>query len=360
MGKAQDETTTHERDLVSLPKAELHLHLEGAMRRSTLVELCNKHEIIVPDDTAHRRFEDFSAFVDVYVAACECLREESDIKRLVMEVAEDARDSGALWIEVAPSLTFYASRFGGMDETLKLLASAAEEAEIATGVGIGYVLSIERQLSLKEAEELAKVARRGAESLTVCGRPAVCGFGLHGPEEGNPPGPFISAFDIACSETIENSLASLPHAGEIAPSPGHGAQSVLDAVKLLKAKRIAHGTLAAENDEAILTLLESNVCLDICVSSNYLLNVVPTRESHPLPKFLKRGIACTINSDDPLLFGCTLLSEYELCRNELEMDDYLVAECAKFSFQHSCAPETIKRKGLAGIQSWLSRDPLER
>lgn len=84
----------HERDLSKLPKAELHLHLEGAMRRSTLVQLCNKYKVPVPADTSHQRFKDFSAFVEVYIAACEVLREINDVKRLVQEVAEDARDSG--------------------------------------------------------------------------------------------------------------------------------------------------------------------------------------------------------------------------------------------------------------------------
>lgn len=352
---------THQRDLRALPKAELHLHLEGAMRRSTLIELCTRHKVPKPTDTSHRRFKDFSAFANVYIAACECLQEESDVKRLVREVAEDARDSGAVWIEVAPSLTFYAARFGGMDETLKLLVDAAGEAELLTGVGIGFVLSVERQLGVGEAEELAHVAKRGAECLRICGRPAVVGLGLHGPEEGNPPMQFARAFEIACVSDADGGvgIASLPHAGEIAPLPGQGAQSVTEAIKMLKAKRIAHGVLAADDEDALRALTDSNVCLDVCVSSNYLLNVVPTRESHPLVKLLQRGIPCTINSDDPLLFGCSLLSEYEVCRKDLVMNDLMLATCAKYSFEYSCAPEEIKMKQIAGIDLWLSLKRLE-
>ena len=346
-------TTDQQRELSTLPKAELHLHLEGAMRRTTLVELCNKYEIPIPIDTAGRRFDDFSAFVDVYIAACECIREVSDIKRLFQEVAEDVKLSGAVWIEIAPSFSFYSHRFGGHFECLRLLAEAAEEAERSTGVGIGIVVSVERHLGVEEAEKLAHIAKRGAESLQICGRPAILGLGLHGPEEGNSPSQFKEAFDIACCSK-SNTMVSLPHAGEIAPYPGGGAKSAIDAVQILKAKRIAHGVLAFDNEDALQILVDSNICLDVCVSSNYLLNVVPTVESHPLVKLLERGIPCTINSDDPLLFGCSLLFEYEICRKDLNMDDTMLARCAKHSFEYSCAPEEIKTKNIADIDRWLS------
>mmetsp|Transcript_15880 Transcript_15880/g.18327 ORF Transcript_15880/g.18327 Transcript_15880/m.18327 type:complete len:380 (+) Transcript_15880:106-1245(+) len=374
-------TTTHpandqqerQRDLASLPKAELHLHLEGSMRRRTMEELCEKYDIPIPMDTAQQRFKDFSAFVDVYIAACNCLREPADVKRLVLEVVEDAKESGAAWVEIAPSFTFYADQFGGMFQTLKLLVDSAEEAELKTGVSIGLVISVERQLGVVEAKKLAfltKLAVRGdggggggKEALMICGRPAVIGFGLHGPEEGNPPSQFANAFDIACSVSDDNDdnddnginyrIASLPHAGEIAPSIGQGAQSVIDAVKILKAKRIGHGVLAYGDEDAMRLLADSNVCLDVCVSSNYLLNVVPTIESHPLVKLLERDIPCSINSDDPLLFGCTLLGEYNVCRQDLCMDDSMLAKCARYSFQYSCAPEDIKTKNLLNIDRWL-------
>lgn len=376
------------RNLVELPKAELHIHLEGAMRRTTLVELCAKYSITpVPPDTAHQRFEDFSAFVEVYIAACNCLREESDIYRLVFEIAHDLQQQNVTWVEIAPSLTFYQERFGGFAPTLHVLAAAAEAAEVATGVGFGFIISIERQLGVYAAEQLANIVAQqtqpqpqpqatatataaGTEEestpspsllplLQICGRPAIVGFGLHGPEEKNPPSQFAKAFDIACgrsTNTQTSTLVSVPHAGEIAPSLGQGAQSVIDAVTLLRANRIGHGVLAYGNDAAM-TLLENNntnVCLDVCVSSNYYLRVVPSLHEHPLPLFLKKEIPCTINSDDPLLFGCTILSEYELCRAELQMEDRILAQCARYSFQYSCAPEHIKTMNIQNIDRWLA------
>lgn len=366
-----------QRDLSELPKAELHLHLEGAMRRSTLVELCHKYKVPVPLDTAAQRFDDFSAFVNVYVAACNVLREASDIQRLVLEVAQDAQSYGAVWLEVAPSFTFYADRFvGGKQKTLQVLAEAAARAETETGVKMGFVVSVERQLGVAEAEELANLVREVHPDLTIHGRPAIVGFGLHGPEEGHPPGPFQKAFEIACGDSCRtgkdnqstnatsamnaaSKIASLPHAGEIAPSPGTGAQSVMDTVCLLKAKRIAHGVLAANTEDVLQALISRDVCLDVCVTSNYLLNVVETQECHPLPRLIERGVPCTINSDDPLLFGCTLLSEFELCRTRLHMSDEVLAACAKNSFRYSCAPDELKRKHKAAVDQWLSGDSNE-
>ena len=349
------------RDLAALPKAELHIHLEGSMRRETLIDLCKKYDISVPPDTRRQRFENFNAFVDVYLAACECLREEADLFRLVLEIAEDAAASGARWIEPALSQSLYNKRFGGAAVTLRVLCRAAEEAEKATGVGIGYIVAAERIFPVSQAEELAEIVRKSVtdDSMRICGRPGIIGFGLHGNEEGFPPAPFAKAFSIACENT---GIASVPHAGEIAPHPGKGSQSVRDAIRLLQANRIAHGVLAANDEDALRELVQDNgrrPCLDICVSSNYLLNVVSSPEAHPLPKLCQRGVACSINSDDALLFGSTLLSEFNLCRNELKMDDAMLAKCAADSFRYSCAPKDIIEKGLADVDAWLKKEAAE-
>ncbi|KAL3785111.1 hypothetical protein ACHAW5_009791 [Stephanodiscus triporus] len=353
------------RDLSFLPKAELHLHLEGAMRPGTLRDLCSKYSIPAPSTPCYdsrsdvpmprssttSRFADFSAFMNLYLSACSCLRTEEDVRRLVLEVASDLRECHVLYAEVAPSLTFYAQHFGSMESTLRVLVDAAAIAEKETGVLISYVLSVERHLSVEAAIELAHLARRGSE-MHINGRAAVVGFGLHGPEESFPPHAFREAFEIAHGE--DGKIASLPHAGEIAPARGMGAKSVVDAVHILGAKRIAHGVLAKDDAEAMRMLREKDVVLDVCITSNFLLNVVETREDHPIKYFLKEGVKCTINSDDPLLFGCNILSEYQLCRDVLGMDDHTIAQCAKTSFIYSCAPEYLKSKGINGVDGWLS------
>mmetsp|Transcript_27206 Transcript_27206/g.49384 ORF Transcript_27206/g.49384 Transcript_27206/m.49384 type:complete len:317 (+) Transcript_27206:194-1144(+) len=293
------------RDLSRLPKAELHLHLEGAMRPSTLKDLCRKYSMetpTIPTITSNSRFQDFSSFVDIYVAACTVLRREEDIHRLVLEVAQDLKECHVIYAEIAPSFTFYSQPYFGssMEDTLRVLVDAASIAERDTGVMINYVVSVERHLGTDDAMKLAHLARKGATGMKINGRPAVVGFGLHGPEEGHPPRPFKEAFDLACKPCSKDdnddddygvTIASLPHAGEIAPSPSTctGAKSVLDAVQILNAKRIAHGVLAKDDAQAMQILKERDVVCDMGITSNFLLNVVESRKEHPITTFFEGG-----------------------------------------------------------------------
>lgn len=287
----------------------------------TLTELCKKHGKERPADTRGQRFENFGGFVATYMAACECLRDEDDIFRLVREVAEDAKAWGASWIEVGLSMCLYYERFGGMKECLKLLLRAAAAAETSTGVGIGMIVSAERMqdfFPMAVSDELAKtVAELVAEGEAgINGHAGIVGFGLHGDESNNPPEPFKGCFEVACAgcyknidftckDQIDFRVAALPHAGELHPAPGKGADSVRYCVEELGAKRIAHGVLAATDKDLIALLVEKGVCLDVCPSSNFLLSVVTELSStaHPLKELLAAGVICTINSDDPLLFG---------------------------------------------------------
>ncbi len=359
---------TGARDLRALPKAHLHIHLEGAMRRETLEELCQRYDVPVPPDTRGQRFDNFDGFVETYFAACRCLVTRDDLARLVREVAEDAAAHGAWWIEPA----FDAERFmvPGPDRRPPLFASqeegwefaleAAQAAGCATGVGIGYLSAVDRSQPVEQALERARITaelvkrdRHGIESgmASLTGRHAgIVAFGLHGNEEGFPPEPFAEAFRIALDDT---GLLSAPHAGEIAPWPDGGPASVRDALDHLGADRIMHGVLAIE-DEALLNRLgEAGVCLDVCPSSNLLLNVFPDVAAHALPRLLELGIPCDLGSDDPLLFGPDLVDEFTLAREEMGLDDHALADLARSSFEYSGAPSEVKAAGLAAIGDWL-------
>jgi len=342
------------RDLAKLPKCELHVHLEGAMRTTTLVELCKKHGVAVPPDPRGKSYSNFDAFAACYRAACECLREKDDVHRIVLEFAEDALDAGCHWVEVAPSLQLWCDRFGGMEQAWLLLLEAAEAAEAALGgkVAIAYIAAAERHEPVENAESLATIVASIVDRKMhmINGRNGIVAFGLHSAEPGNPPQPFAEAFKIAraCG------LRSCPHAGEIAPGDGvSGVDSVLSAVDDLHAHRIHHGTLCHTDDALVARLIQEEVCLDMCPTSNVLLGVVPSVEEHPLPVLLRKGVHLTINSDDPLLFGPRLLEEFNTCRDKLLMTDKELAQAARYSFQHSCAPEAVKAKGIAEIEIWM-------
>ncbi len=359
------------RNLQALPKAHLHIHLEGAMRPSTLDELCERYGIGRPDDTRGVRFDNFGGFVKTFWTASDCIRTHDDLARLILEVAEDAAEHGAWWIEPAFDAERYSAHrerspyqlFQTQEEGWQFALQAAEAAERATGVGIGFMSAVDRILPLERAMSRALVTAElvksnahmihsGMDSFTGS-HAGIVAFGLHGNEEGYPPAPFADAFRRALDGT---DLLSTPHAGEIAPFPGGGPASVRDAVDHLGAHRILHGVLAIEDPRLVERLAQEEICLDVCPSSNLLLNVFPSAEAHALPQLLEAGVPCDLGSDDPLLFGPSLLDEFILCHEQMGLSDAQLATMAKTSFTYSGAPQQVKDAGLAAVDAWLATD----
>jgi adenosine deaminase len=323
-----------ERDLKSLPKAHLHIHLEGAMRPSTLADLAASAEMEVP---TIRGFGSFTAFADTYVAACGVLRTEADMRRLVTEFVEDNALAGASWVEPGVYLPRYRDRLGGDEALLELMVDALAEATAANGLDGGLIVTADRTAPPAEAVEQAGIAARWA------GR-GVVGFGLANDEALFPPAPFEEAYGIARAA----GLLSVPHAGELA-----GPESVRVALDLLGADRIQHGVRAVEDPQLVERIAESGVCLDVCPTSNVLLAVFPSLEDHPLPQLLDAGVRCSLNADDPLLFGPNLLEEYALLRSDFGFHDERIALIARSSIEASGAPASLQRAAVAGIDSWL-------
>lgn len=325
---------TRPRDLRPLPKAHLHVHLEGAMRPSTLRELAGVHGVAVPPmPTTYGSFADFQ---DLYVAARLVLRRPHDLERLVAEVVEDAAGDGAVWIEPAVHLADHRT-LGTDAEVLELLLDAAARASRSTGVGVGWLITADRSRAPELAVEQAEVAATGA------GR-GVVAFGLANDETAAPPERFATAFAIA----TEAGLISAPHAGEHC-----GPASVRGALDALVAHRVQHGVRCAEDPALVQRLAREKVCLDVCPTSNLALSVVDRLEAHPLRALVAAGVPCSINADDPLLFGTGLLAEYERCRRELGLDDRELARCALASIEHSGAPETERDAAAVGVARWL-------
>jgi adenosine deaminase len=323
------------RDLRRLPKAHLHLHLEGAMRPATLAELAAACGLDVPPV---RGYGSFAAFADMYVAACEVIRSADDLRRVVREVVEDAVLDGACWLEPALYAPRHAGRLGTAEAVVEIALDALAEAAATFGVGAGLLVAADRTESVAEAIELANLAVRYRDLGVVA-------LGLANDEAGFPPEPFAAAFAIA----RRGGLRSVPHAGELA-----GPASVIGALDALGADRIQHGVRAIEDPELVRRLAGSGVCLDVCPTSNLLLSVSPSLQAHPLDALLDAGVRCSVNADDPLLFGPGLLEEYRLCRDGLGFDDARMAHIARCSIEGSGAPEDGKRRALRQVDAWLA------
>lgn len=323
------------RDLAALPKAHLHLHLEAGMSPALLAELAAKYEREVP---VVRGYGSFAAFSDTYVAATDVLREREDWERLADEVCAGHARDGAVYLEPSFWAGNYRHRFASDEECWDQILDVFDAASARHGITVRFMAPVDRvKDSAESAVALAHLA------LSHPGR--IVSFGLHNDEVGHPPQDFVEAFRIA----REGGLLITPHAGEL-----ESGQFVADSVELLGAHRIQHGVRSFEVPGLVERLAELGVCLDVCPTSNIMLGVFPSLAEHTLPRLLDAGVRCSLNADDPLLFGPGLGEEYELVRNEMGFDDARIASMARASVECGGAPDGVKATALAGIDAWLA------
>lgn len=334
------------RRLDLLPKAHLHLHFIGAMRRSTLIELAAEHQIRLPDafgaDWPPRlRGTDergWFRFQRLYDSARAVLRTEDDLRRLILEIAQDDAAEGSGWLEFQVDPSGYAASFGGLTAFTELVLDAAAHAARAVGIGIGVIIAANRTRHPLDARTAARLAARYA------GR-GVIGFGLSSDERRGAAADFAPAFKIA----TRAGLISVPHGGEL-----EGPASVRACINELGADRIGHGVAAAADDNLLDRLAERKITLEVCPASNVALGVAPSPADVPLGKLLDAGVQIALGADDPLLFASRLTAQYELARGIHKLADDEIAELARMSVRGSVAPAEVKASLQAGIDAWLA------
>ncbi len=327
------------RDLATLPKAHLHLHLEAGMSPQLLAELAAKYDREVP---VIRGYGNFAAFSDTYVAATDVLREREDWEALADQVCEQHAREGAVYLEPSFWAGNYRHRFPSDEDAWELVLDVFEAAAQRHGITVRFMMPADR-VKDTDADGLAlvEIARKYPGQIVS--------FGLHNDEVGHPPQDFVECFAAA----KELGLHSTPHAGEL-----ESGQFVADSLDLLGADRIQHGVRSFEVPGLVERLAELGTCLDVCPTSNLMLGVFPSLDEHPLPALLDAGVRCSINGDDPLLFGPGLLEEYVLVRDHFGFDDERMATIARSSIECGGAPDDVKVSALAGIDAWLgSPDP---
>jgi adenosine deaminase len=321
------------RSLVDLPKAHLHVHLDGSLRRSTVDEIAREQGREVPRPSGYGSFDHF---MDVIVAAAACLRDEGDIRRAVREIVEDARAAGVVWLELSVWPGLFHGRLGDYRAAVSAVLDAGRTAADELGVGFGLVAAANRGVGVNDAIAVATVAAELAGD-------GVVGFGLDGDEASAPAGCFRRPFEIARAA----GLLSVPHAGE-----NEGPGSVRSALRDLGADRVMHGVRAIAAPDVVRELADQGTTLDICLTSNALLGVYPVAES-PLPRLLGAGVRCSLNVDDSLLFETDLVREYEIARTALGLSDEQLAAVAEASVHGSAAPAQLKTTALGSIAEWL-------
>lgn len=336
------------RDLVSLPKAHLHLHFTGSMRVSTLAELAAERGVrlpaalldgdplqLPPGDRGWFRFQ------RLYDAARACVRSEAAMRRIVAEAAADdaAEGSGHLEIQVDP--TSYAPFVGGITPALEIVLDEARAASAATGTQVAVIVASSRIRHPLEARTLARLAVQYAGE----GPGQVVGFGLSNDERRGETAEFGPAFAIA----RRAGLASVPHGGELL-----GAGHVDEVLEHLRPDRLGHGVRSAEDPRVLGEVVARGVALELCPASNVSLGVFAEAGHVPLRALAEAGATIALGADDPLLFGSRLVAQYEAARHVHGFSDPELAELARGSVRASRATEMTRRRLLTGIDDWLA------
>ncbi len=293
-----------------MPKVELHVHLEGAIRPETFLSLARRHKIQLPADdlTGLRRwyeFTDFGHFIEGYLKIAAALKTPEDIEWIAREFLMGQAQQNIQYSEIiyTPYNQFLANGIP-FDEQIDALNRARAWAQADLGVECQFVMDISRETQPEEGLRVAQWA------VSAMGQ-GVCALGLGGPEVGNPPQKFQKAFDLA----REAGLPAIPHAGET-----EGPASIWAALEHLHPARIEHGVRCMEDPDLVQTLRARQIPLDVCPTSNICLKVFPSLAEHPLREMMEAGLYVTLNSDDPPLFNTTLTDEYLKAVNNLGLN----------------------------------------
>jgi adenosine deaminase len=283
-----------------MPKAELHVHLEGAIQPETLLALARRNGVTLPADTVEGlrswyTFTNFAHFVEIYLAVSACIRSPDDIELIAREFLADQAAQNIRYSEVTyTAFTHYHFKGLPFRDQLAALNRARVWAEHALGVTSGLVIDIPRSISADDGLLVADWAIEGMGDGVVA-------LGLGAAEIGNPPEKFVAAFERARAA----GLSSVPHAGETV-----GPESIWGALRALGAVRIGHGVRCIEDGALVAELRERQIPLEVCPTSNVCLGVAPSIAEHPLPRLIEAGLYVTLNSDDPPMFNTSLTDEY--------------------------------------------------
>jgi aminodeoxyfutalosine deaminase len=330
--------------IAGLPKAELHVHQVGSASPRIVAELAERHPATsVPTDADlladYFRFRDFAHFVEVYLSVVDLVQTADDVRMLTFEVARDMMRQQIRYAEL--TCTPYTSVVRGIPA--EAFVEAIEDARLAAERDLGVVLRWIFDIPGEDGIPAAQETLRIATSIACDG---LVGFGLGGPEIGVPRAQFQPYFDQARAA----GLHSVPHAGETT-----GPETVWDALRLLGAERIGHGTSSVQDPALLEHLAAERIALEVCPTSNLATGAVLDIDEHPIRQLRDAGVLVTINSDDPPMFATSLNHDYAVAADLLDLDERGVADLARAAVDASFAPADVKTRITAEIEAYAAR-----
>jgi adenine deaminase len=326
----------------AIPKAELHLHIEGTLEPEMVFELARKHGISLryPSVEALReayRFSDLQSFLDVYYAGAEVLRDESDFYALTAAYLRRAHADGVVHVEIFFDPQTHTARGVPFDAVIGGIRRALLDAEQTLGITHRLILCFLRHLTADDAMKTLTEAIPHAEAITA--------VGLDSSEAGHPPSKFASVFERARAE----GFLTVAHAGEEGP-PAY----IYEALDILRVTRIDHGVRSEEDPDLLARLARERMPLTVCPLSNVKLRVFKQVEDHNLKRLLERGLCVTVNSDDPAYFGGYVAENYLAVCKGLGLSRVQIAQLASNSIEASFLPSADKDRWLEKIRSFLA------
>jgi adenosine deaminase len=319
-----------------VPKAELHVHLEGTATPDLVRRIAQRNGLDVPEGVfaAPDRFAwvDFLDFLNTYNLVCSVIRTAEDYRDITYEYLSACARDGAIYVELTASIDH--SRIAGITDAEHWhgIAAGIDDARADHGIEARILSVAVRNYGVERAIEIA-------ELTAARPHPYVVGFSLAGDEAGYPPEPFVDAYRIAA----EAGLGCTVHAGEWA-----GAASVRGALEL-PVTRIAHGVRAIEDPGLVRELAERAITLEVCPTSNVVLGVFPSFEEHPFPALREAGIPLTLGSDDPPYFGASVGGEYEIARQHFGLGDDELVGVTRTAIEASFAESALRDRLLTRL-----------
>ncbi|MGW2766052.1 adenosine deaminase [Streptomyces sp. NPDC001275] len=325
-----------------LPKAELHLHIEGTLEPELAFELAARNGVELPyaDTDALReayRFEDLQTFLNLYYELMAVLRTERDFEDLADAYLARAAAQGVRHAEIFFDPQAHLARGVGMGTVVDGLWRALARGQEKHGVSTRLIMCFLRDESAESAMETLEAAKPYLDRIA--------GIGLDSAEAGHPPAKFREVYEAAAAL----GLRRVAHAGEEGPP-----EYITQALDVLGVERVDHGLRCMEDPELVARLVRDRIPLTLCPLSNVRLRAVDTLADHPLPAMLDAGLLCTLNSDDPAYFGGYVGDNFHAVRDTLGLGKDRLRELARNSFLASFLEhdEELRRRYLAEVEAY--------
>ena len=328
-------------DPLTLPKAELHLHIEGTLEPELMFDLARRNGVQLPyaDAEAVRRayrFSNLQSFLDVYYRACSVLVHDRDFYELTAAYLSRARAQGVRHVEVFFDPQTHTSRGVAFEAVVSGIDRALTEAR-QHGLTSQLIMCFLRDLPADDAMATLEQALSHTD--------VIFGVGLDSAEVGNPPRKFRDVFERATAA----GLRAVAHAGEEGPP-----EYIWQALDVLGAERIDHGVRCLEDRRLVRRLEADRIPLTVCPFSNVKLRVVDTLEQHPLATMLEHGLCATVNSDDPAYFGGYVGENLAGVAQALGLDDEALVKLARNSFEAAFLDDATRTRHLAELDAELN------